>query len=84
MGVTIISWVSALTVLTGFLLVSQNKIAPNSRIYLLINLLGSMGLGISAFYTKTYVFVLLNTVWGLVALVTLIKVQFNNQENVPE
>jgi|GEM_PF-1984059 len=75
MAMTMISWISAITVLTGFLLISQGKIGPNSKTYLLLNLLGSIGLALSAFATKTYAFVLLNTVWGLVAFITLLKTQ---------
>jgi len=86
MIITIISWISAVTVLTGFLLISQGKIGPKSRTYLLLNLLGSIGLALSALATKTYAFVLLNTVWGFVALLTLIKTQKSetNSENATE
>lgn len=71
---TFLSWISASMVLLSFLLISQNKLKPSSRIYLLLNLFGSIGLATSAFSTKTYAFVLLNSVWGLVALITLIRI----------
>jgi lipoprotein signal peptidase len=73
MLVTIISWASALTVLTGFLLISQGKVKSDNQLYLSLNFFGSLGLAFSAFSTKTYAFVLLNTVWGLVALITLLR-----------
>ena len=73
MIITLISWVSAVTVLTSFLLISQGKIKATSQTYLLLNLFGSLGLAVSAISTKTYAFVLLNTVWGAVALITLLR-----------
>jgi hypothetical protein len=70
---TIISYLGATLVLMAFALVSFKKIQSSSTTYQALNLVGAACLAYAAFTTKSFAFVILNTVWALVALATLAK-----------
>lgn len=70
---TIISWVGAGMVLIGFALNVTKKVTPETKIYIILNFLGALLLGVSAFMAKSYAFVALYSVWTVFSLSSLIK-----------
>jgi hypothetical protein len=64
--------VGALLILAGFILSQRNLLEMNSYLYLILNLVGAAILTVLAFQAQRWGFVLLEGVWGLVALVGLI------------
>ncbi len=64
----------ALLVLLGFVLGQLGKIDPRSKIYLLINFVGSALLAANAVSGRQWGFLLLNGTWALISLVNLIRV----------
>ncbi len=70
---TIMSWVGAVLVLAAFGLNISDKIKADSKAYATLNLLGSSLLAASAFITTSYAFVVLNTVWALFALYSILR-----------
>lgn len=79
--INIVGWLGAFLILLGYFLVSSNKVTGTSNTYQLINLLGSIGILVNAYYFKALPSVGLNVVWMLIALKTLFfaKKQNTNQ-----
>jgi hypothetical protein len=70
---TILSYVGALLVLAAFSLISFKKITTTSITYQLLNGFGAAFLAYSAFSTKSYAFVMLNSVWAMVAILSFVR-----------
>ncbi len=68
----IIQIVGALLILAGFILTQVNLLDADSYLYLVLNLAGATILAVLAFQAQRWGFVLLEGVWALVALVSLI------------
>ena len=69
-------WISiagAIMVLTAFAALQFRKLGAEDRSYLLLNFLGSGSLAVAAAMEALWAFVVLNTVWGLVSLNSLVR-----------
>jgi hypothetical protein len=64
--------VGALLILAGFILSQRNLLDADSYLYLILNLTGAAILAVLAFQSQRWGFVLLESVWALVALAGLI------------
>lgn len=69
----IMGWIGMLLVLLAYGLLSTNKI-ENGKIYQVINLLASIFMAIGLFPTKAWFSFTLQVVWGLIAIISLIKI----------
>lgn len=69
----IIATIGITILLIAFILNSRNLLAANKVWYNLLNIIGASLCGISAYMISFYPFVVLEAVWALVALITLIK-----------
>ncbi|HEX3040994.1 MAG TPA: hypothetical protein VHP56_02760 [Solirubrobacterales bacterium] len=63
----LIQIVGALLILAAFGAVQFNRMSPDSRMYLTLNLLGSIILAALALAASQWGFVLLETVWAIVS-----------------
>ena len=63
----VIQIVGALLILTAFAAVQFNRMRPDSRLYLTLNLLGSAILAVLAIAAAQWGFVLLEGVWAIVS-----------------
>lgn len=61
----VIQIVGALLILTAFAAVQLERMRPNSRLYLTLNLIGSMILAVLALLGSQWGFVLLESVWAV-------------------
>ncbi len=68
----IVQVVGALLILAGFILSQRNLLDADSYLYLNLNLTGAAILAVLAFQSQRWGFVLLESVWALVALAGLI------------
>ncbi len=70
-----------LILLVGFILNLYKKLSANSKTYAWLNFIGAGLCGYSSLLIKFYPFVLLESVWAFVALVSLIKVPRGTSED---
>ena len=73
----LIQIIGALLILAAFAAVQFDRMRPDSRLYLALNLLGSAILAVLAFAASQWGFVLLETVWAIVSawgLITALRV----------
>jgi hypothetical protein len=70
----VIQVVGALLILTAFAAVQFERMRPDSRLYLALNLVGSAILAVLAFDSSQWGFVLLETVWAIVSAWGLARV----------
>lgn len=74
-------WIGTLGVtllLIAFALNIAKKITPETKIYLLLNILGAGLAGVSSYMIHFWPFVVLESVWVLASLMALIKPQKND------
>lgn len=70
----IIASIGVIILLIAFLLNLYKKLPATSRIYTFLNFLGAAICGFSSYLIHFYPFVVLEAIWSLVALVSLLKV----------
>lgn len=63
----LIQIVGALLILAAFAAVQFNRMSPNSRLYLTLNLVGSAILAVLAWHESQWGFLLLEGVWAIVS-----------------
>lgn len=68
----ILGWIGTLAYLLAYFLLSINKINSNQLIYHTLNIIGAIGLTANALYYADLPNVVVNLVWGLIALTALI------------
>jgi hypothetical protein len=71
--VQIVGWVGAFLVVLAYFLVSYKKVQGDSRIYQWMNLIGAIGVGINASYQEAWPSFAIQIVWGIIAIIALIK-----------
>lgn len=64
----ILGWVGALAYLLAYLLLSLNKINAQQLIYHALNVIGALGLTINSLYYADLPNVVVNFLWGLIAI----------------
>ena len=70
----IIGWVGTFLIVLAYFLVSNNKISAESKRYQLINLFGAIGIGFNVFYQQAWPAFTLQIIWGIIAIVSIIKI----------
>lgn len=63
----LIQIVGALLILAAFAAVQFDRMSPNSRVYLTLNLIGSAILAVLAWHESQWGFLLLEGVWAIVS-----------------
>ena len=69
----LIQVVGALLILAGFAAVQLERMRPDSRLYLTLNLVGSAILAVLAWHESQWGFLLLEGVWAIVSLWSLVQ-----------
>lgn len=70
----IIASVGVIILLIGFMLNLFKKISPESKAYALMNFVGAGLCGYSSYLISFWPFVILESIWAFVALLSLFKV----------
>jgi hypothetical protein len=68
----ILGWVGTLAYLLGYFLLSINKINARQMIYHMLNVVGALGLTANALHYADLPNVVVNLVWGLIAISALV------------
>lgn len=76
----IIGWIGMVLVLIAYFLLSLNKI-PNGKIYQILNLFAALFMAIGLLPKNAWFSFTLQVVWGIVAIVALIKLQIDKNKN---
>lgn len=69
----VVGWVGAFLIVLAYFLVSYKKVQADSGVYQLMNLVGSIGVGINAFYQKAWPSFAIQIVWGIITIVAFAK-----------
>ncbi len=72
--IDIFGWIGMVMVLVGFYLVSNGKIEAQSNLFQILNAIAAIFIGINAYYFGAMPSVGLNSIWFLIALVTLVRI----------
>lgn len=62
-------------IVLAYFLVSYKKVDGGSKIYQTINLLGAIGVGVNVFHQQAWPVAALQVIWGIIAIVALLKKQ---------
>jgi hypothetical protein len=77
----IIASVGVIILLIGFMLNLFKKISPDSKAYALMNFVGAGLCGYSSYLISFWPFVILESIWAFVALLSLFKVPRGTGDN---
>ncbi len=80
----IAGWTGMGLIIGAYFLVSYKFVSPTSKTYQVINVIGAVGLGASAFAKASWPNFWLQVVWLVIGLVALIKIIFFNKSNQPQ
>ncbi|PIR78329.1 MAG: hypothetical protein COU28_02160 [Candidatus Magasanikbacteria bacterium CG10_big_fil_rev_8_21_14_0_10_36_16] len=69
-----LGWYGAIAILLAFALINFAIITPNSSIYLVLNLTGSIGILINAKRKKDFPTVTLNAYWIIISFIALVRI----------
>lgn len=72
----LLGWYGVGAILIAYFLNTFGLLNTSSLYYSILNLTGALGIIVDAWKQKNYQPVVLNIVWGLVALIALIRVLF--------
>jgi hypothetical protein len=72
--IEIIGWISAVMLLSAYLLLNARKVSANSRLYQWLNVLSGAGLIINSGWNGAYPSAAINVVWMLIAIFGVLRV----------
>jgi len=76
----ILGWIGMILVLLAYALLSTNKI-ENGKLYQTLNLIATTLMAIGLFPTKAWFSFTLQIIWGLIAVVSIVKIIKRKDEN---
>ena len=68
---TALGWTGSIAYLSGYLLLSMNKLKPGQKAYHALNIAGAIGLTLNALFLHDYPNVIVNLAWGLIAITAI-------------
>ena len=72
--INIFGWIGSVAVISAYGLISANKVNSMSRVYQLLNLLGSVFLVVNTAYYHAFPSTVVNLVWLVIAASTLVRI----------
>ena len=73
MIVKLCGWIGMICLLISYYLISKGKVKGRSKVYHGLNLVGSVGLTIDAFSGGVWSIVVLNIIWAIIAVKSLLR-----------
>lgn len=71
--IQIAGWTGTFLIVFAYFLVLYKKVDGGNKIYQAMNLLGAIGVGINVFHQQAYPALVLQVIWGIIAIVSLLK-----------
>ena len=68
---TALGWTGSIAYLSGYLLLSMNKLKPDHKTYHALNIAGAAGLTLNAVFLDDYPNVIVNLAWGMIAITAI-------------
>lgn len=75
----ILGWIGTILLVMDYILLSTNKI-ENGKLYQIINLIASLCMAIGVFPKNAWFSFALQVVWGIIAIVALVKMKNKKEE----
>ena len=72
---TIAGWIGMIFILVAYWLVSAKKVEGGARLYQLLNFVGALGIIWNTFVQQAWPAMLLNVIWALIAIKTLLIIK---------
>lgn len=72
--IDIVGWIGSAAVVSAYALISLNKLNSRSRVYQVLNLVGSVGLVVNTAYYRAYPSTFVNIVWLVIAAFALVRI----------
>lgn len=72
--IEILGWYGTLAIVLAYALVSFDYILADSLFYQILNLSGGLGIIMVSYQKKVYQPIVLNLIWGIIALGAIIKI----------
>ncbi|MBK6870482.1 MAG: hypothetical protein IPJ14_11425 [Kineosporiaceae bacterium] len=69
----VVGWIGTGMLLLAYWLVSTERVTGHSPVYQLLNIAGSIGLGLAAVAGGVWSSVALNAIWGVIGAVALVR-----------
>jgi hypothetical protein len=69
-----LGWYGVVTILIAYAAISFGWLVASNPVYLLLNLTGSIGIGIDAYAQKNWQPVVLNAVWMAIAVIGIARI----------
>jgi len=69
-----LGWVGVIMIVGAYALNTFGVIESQSIIYAVLNIVGSIGIALDAWFVKNYQPVVLNGIWMIIAIVNIIRV----------
>lgn len=70
----VVGWVGVLSILCAYILLSFGLVGATSLSYQVLNSIGALAVVYSSFYKKNFQPVVLNIVWALVGIISIVKI----------
>lgn len=72
--IDIFGWIGSVAVVIAYALISLNKVDSRSRVYQVLNLIGSLCLVVNTAYYHAYPSTFVNFVWMLIAATAIVRI----------
>jgi hypothetical protein len=72
--IDIVGWIGSAAVVSAYALISLDKVNSRSRVYQVLNLVGSLGLVVNTYYYRAYPSTFVNIVWLVIAALALVRI----------
>ena len=71
---SIVGWAGTALIVLAYFLVSTKRVSPTSKVYQTFNVLGAIGLGVSAYVKSSWPNFGLQVIWFVIGLYALYKI----------
>lgn len=66
--IEIVGWIGAVLILLAYFLITHKDISARSKPYQIMNLIGSILVGVNAFFNRAYPSFIINFIWMVIAI----------------